>query len=422
RPLADIGGKALWTKELDLWLHEGVIDFAVHSLKDVETFRPDWLTIAAILPREDVRDCLVGAESIAALPHGARLGTSAPRRAAQALNLRPDLKIVPFRGNVATRLGKLAAGEAEATLLAMAGLNRLDQATVGTPLEPDAWLPAPGQGAIAIECRRNDAATRAILSPIDHEESRIAVLAERALLAALGGNCHSAIAPRWRGSNRRQGQLCPAGPWPDCRAGGGSPVTGAQGDRHPFCRSRTLSMKPPIVILRPEPGANVSLQGAMALGLDAWCFPMFITLPRAWEAPSADTFDALLLGSANALRYGGAELAGYGDKPAYCVGETTARGAAARGIKIADTGSGGLQDMLNRMAGGRLRLLRLAGEERVTLTPPPGITIEERVVYASMPVPMPVELARLLSTAALPRIIVLLHSGAAARHLIEECR
>lgn len=181
-------------------------------------------------------------------------------------------------------------------------------------------------------------------------------------------------------------------------------------------------MKPPIVILRPEPGANVSLQGAMALGLDAWCFPMFITLPRAWEAPSADTFDALLLGSANALRYGGAELAGYGDKPAYCVGETTARGAAARGIKIADTGSGGLQDMLNRMAGGRLRLLRLAGEERVTLTPPPGITIEERVVYASMPVPMPVELARLLSTAALPRIIVLLHSGAAARHLIEECR
>lgn len=203
RPLADIGGKALWTKELDLWLHEGVIDFAVHSLKDVETFRPDWLTIAAILPREDVRDCLVGAESIAALPHGARLGTSAPRRAAQALNLRPDLKIVPFRGNVATRLGKLAAGEAEATLLAMAGLNRLEQATVGTPLEPDAWLPAPGQGAIAIECRSNDAATRAILSPIDHQESRIAVLAERALLAALGGNCHSAIAVRTVQENGR---------------------------------------------------------------------------------------------------------------------------------------------------------------------------------------------------------------------------
>lgn len=196
RPLADIGGKALWTKELDLWLHEGVIDFAVHSLKDVETIRPDWLTIAAILPREDVRDCLVGAESIAALPHGARLGTSAPRRAAQALNLRPDLKIVPFRGNVATRLGKLASGEADATLLAMAGLNRLDQAMAGTPLEAEAWLPAPGQGAIAIECRTDDTSTRKLLAAIDHRESRIAVLAERALLAALGGNCHSAIAVR----------------------------------------------------------------------------------------------------------------------------------------------------------------------------------------------------------------------------------
>jgi len=196
RPLADIGGKALWTKELDLWLHEGVIDFAVHSLKDVETIRPDWLTIAAILPREDVRDCLVGAQSIAALPHGARLGTSAPRRAAQALNLRPDLKIVPFRGNVATRLGKLAAGEADATLLAMAGLNRLDQGDAGTPLEADEWLPAPGQGAIAIECRSDDAATRALLAAIDDADSRIAVLAERALLAGLGGTCHSVIAVR----------------------------------------------------------------------------------------------------------------------------------------------------------------------------------------------------------------------------------
>lgn len=193
RPLADIGGKALWTKELDGWLHEREIDFAVHSLKDVETIRPAWLTIAAILPREDVRDGLVGAASIAALPHGARLGTSAPRRAAQALNQRPDLKVVTFRGNVATRLGKLAKGEADATLLAMAGLNRLDQAHVGSPLAAEAWLPSPGQGAIAIECRADDAATRAILAAIDDADSRTAVLAERALLAALGGTCHSAI-------------------------------------------------------------------------------------------------------------------------------------------------------------------------------------------------------------------------------------
>lgn len=194
RPLADIGGKALWTKELDAWLHDGEIDFAVHSLKDVETIRPDWLTIAAILPREDVRDALVGAISIAALPPGARIGTSAPRRAAQMLNARPDLAIVPFRGNVATRLGKLAAGEADATLLALAGLNRLGQAEVGVALDAATWLPAPGQGAIAIECRTDDTGMRASLAAIDDADSHTAVMAERALLAALGGNCHSAVA------------------------------------------------------------------------------------------------------------------------------------------------------------------------------------------------------------------------------------
>jgi len=194
RPLAEIGGKALWTKELDQWLLDGEIDFAVHSLKDVETIRPAGITIAAVLPREDVRDALVGAASIAALPPGARVGTSAPRRAAQLLHARPDCRIVPFRGNVATRLARLAAGEADATLLAMAGLNRLGETGVGTPLDAEHWLPAPGQGAIAIECRTDDLAMRARLSAIDHAPSRAAVMAERALLAALGGNCHSAIA------------------------------------------------------------------------------------------------------------------------------------------------------------------------------------------------------------------------------------
>lgn len=194
RPLAEIGGKALWTKELDAWLLAGEIDFAVHSLKDVETIRPAEIAIAAILPREDVRDCLVGAKSLADLPPGARIGTSAPRRAAQALHLRPDCRVVMFRGNVATRLAKLAAGEADATLLAAAGLNRLGQAEHGTPLDPEQWLPAPGQGAIAIEARSNDAETRELLAAIDDLSSRQAVLAERALLAALGGNCHSPIA------------------------------------------------------------------------------------------------------------------------------------------------------------------------------------------------------------------------------------
>jgi len=194
RPLAEIGGKALWTKELDAWLLEGEIDFAVHSAKDVETIRPEGIAIAAILPREDVRDVLVGAASVAALPQGARVGTSAPRRAAQLLHARPDCTVVPFRGNVATRLAKLAAGEADATFLAAAGLNRLGEGGVGHRLDAEGWLPAPGQGAIAIECRMGDDATRAMLSAIDDVPSRNAVLAERALLAALGGNCHSAVA------------------------------------------------------------------------------------------------------------------------------------------------------------------------------------------------------------------------------------
>ncbi len=194
RPLAEIGGKALWTKELDAWLLAGEIDFAVHSAKDVETLRPAEIAIAAVLPRADVRDVLLGVDSIEALPPGARIGTSAPRRAAQALHFRPDCQIVSFRGNVATRLGKLEAGEADATLLAAAGLERLGQSDLGVALDPAVWLPAPGQGCIAIECRAGDAKTAGLLAAIDHQPSHLALLAERTLLAALGGNCHSPIA------------------------------------------------------------------------------------------------------------------------------------------------------------------------------------------------------------------------------------
>lgn len=194
RPLADIGGKALWTKELDQWLYEGRIDAAVHSMKDVETIRPEWLAIAAILPRADIRDVLFGAPSIADLPHGARVGTSAPRRAAQMLHARPDCTIVPFRGNVATRLGKLAAGEADATLLAAAGLERLGGGQGGVPLPVEQWLPAPAQGAIGIECRADDEETRGLVDAINHRASYDRVMAERALLLALGGNCHSPVA------------------------------------------------------------------------------------------------------------------------------------------------------------------------------------------------------------------------------------
>ena len=198
RPLAEIGGKALWTKELDAWLLAGEIDFAVHSLKDVETIRPIAIAIAAILPREDVRDVLVGAASLADLPPGTRIGTSAPRRAAQALHARPDCRVVGIRGNVQTRLARLEAGEADVTLLALAGLKRLGMAHFGSPLDPDDWLPAPGQGAIAIEARAADERVRGLLAAIDHAPSRHAVTAERALLAGLGGTCHSPIAVHTR--------------------------------------------------------------------------------------------------------------------------------------------------------------------------------------------------------------------------------
>ena len=151
RALAEIGGKALWTRELDAALDEGRIDAAVHSMKDVETIRPASMVIAAVLPRADARDRLVGAGSIDALPRGARVGTASPRRAAQLLHLRPDLLIQLIRGNVGTRLDKIARGEADATMLAAAGLDRLGMTDIGVAIAESVMLPAPAQGAIGIE-------------------------------------------------------------------------------------------------------------------------------------------------------------------------------------------------------------------------------------------------------------------------------
>ena len=194
RPLAEVGGKALWTKELDLALLAGETDCSVHSMKDVESERPDTLTIAAMLMRADVRDRLIGATSIAALPPAAVVGTSSPRRAAQLRRLRPDLRTMPIRGNVDTRLAKCEAGEVDATILAAAGLDRLGRGEAGNTLEINEMLPAPGQGAIGIESRTDDAMTAGLLRAIDHLSTHEAVLAERAFCRALGGTCHSPIA------------------------------------------------------------------------------------------------------------------------------------------------------------------------------------------------------------------------------------
>jgi hydroxymethylbilane synthase len=194
RALAEIGGKALWTKELDQQLLSKDIDFAVHSMKDVETVRPVEICVAAMLERADVRDVLIGADSIESLPVGAIVGTSAPRRTAQLLRLRPDLKIILFRGNVDTRLRKVADGEAQATLLAKAGLDRLGKAGVGVPIPINVMLPAPSQGAVGIETRADDESMRALLASINHVDTFNCVMAERALLEALNAGCQSPVA------------------------------------------------------------------------------------------------------------------------------------------------------------------------------------------------------------------------------------
>ena len=195
RPLADIGGKGLFTKEIEEWLFDGRIDMAVHSMKDVPTWLPDGLAIACMLPRADPRDMFLGRDGKAfdAMPKGAVIGTASVRRQSQILNRRPDLRVIPFRGNVQTRLRKLDEGQADATLLAKAGLDRLGL-TLGTALDPEDLLPAVAQGAIGVEIRANDDYARQLLEPLDDRATTIAVDAERAVLAALDGSCRTPIA------------------------------------------------------------------------------------------------------------------------------------------------------------------------------------------------------------------------------------
>jgi hydroxymethylbilane synthase len=193
RPLADIGGKALWTKELDRALLEGEVDFCVHSMKDLESIRPESIHIAAVRPRGDVRDRIIGAASIDKLKPSAIVGTSSPRRAAQVRRIRPDVRIVPIRGNVETRLRKVESGEVDATLLASAGLKRLD-IEAGTAIPTEIMLPAPGQAVIGMECRTNDTRTQSVLTTVNNPITYSCVMAERAFTRALGASCHSPVA------------------------------------------------------------------------------------------------------------------------------------------------------------------------------------------------------------------------------------
>lgn len=198
-PLASIGGKGLFTRELEEALLRGSVDCAVHSLKDLPTADPEGLAVLAVLEREDPRDALVlnaniFAETLGDIPRGSRIGTSSLRRRAQLLALRPDLEVVELRGNVPTRVRKVDDGQVHGAILAAAGLHRLDaHQRIAGYLDAPLWLPAAGQGAIAVQGRADDAELRPVLESLDHAATRTAIRAERAFLAALEGGCQVPI-------------------------------------------------------------------------------------------------------------------------------------------------------------------------------------------------------------------------------------
>ncbi len=221
---AQVGSKGMFTKEIEEALAEGRVDLAVHSLKDLPTELPAPFTLGATPPRVDPRDVLVSVKhhSLRALPHGAVVGTSSQRRRAQLLALRPDIKAVEFRGNVDTRLRKLAEGQVDAILLAAAGLDRLEKTEwVRQRLEPKDFCPAAGQGSLGIEIRKDDAKTIAAIAFLDDHATRYAVTAERAALAALGGGCQVPI-----GIHCRVAPQDEAGEWQEIFAVVADPATG----------------------------------------------------------------------------------------------------------------------------------------------------------------------------------------------------
>ncbi len=204
RPLSEVGGKGLFTKEIEDALLSGAIDVAVHSSKDMPTILPDGLILAAFLEREDPRDAFIGrtVKNLFDLPHGATVGSSSLRRQAQIRRIRPDLNIVMFRGNVPTRLKKVADGLVDGTILALAGLKRLGLDGAVTEILPvDSFLPAPGQGAICIECREDDPGAQAMLAAIGHAGTTAALICERAFLRILDGDCRTPLAGHARVEN-----------------------------------------------------------------------------------------------------------------------------------------------------------------------------------------------------------------------------
>ena len=407
RALAEIGGKGLFTKEIDEALLDGRIDVAVHSMKDVPTVLPEGIEIATILPREDVRDGFISekAPSLADLPAGSLVGTASLRRQAQVLYRRPDLRVETFRGNVQTRLRKLGEGEADATFLAMAGLHRLGMSDVATSaVEVDEMLPAVAQGAIGIAARTGDERVAALLAPLDHSETAVRVAAERAFLfrprrflphadrGARRDRRRSVAVPRRDPETGRIGTACGradrrarCGGRDGRRRGSGSSV----GRRLRFPRLRMPSAVT-VLITRPQPDADTLAVQLQRAGYEPLIAPM-TEIQRARKATTSDLdgVDGVVFTSVNAVRAVAEDgLPVASALTVFCVGDRTAEAARAAGFPNVVSASGDAGDLAAAISAAQpTRLAHFRGEAVATdlaaqLRP---VQIVERVLYRAAP-------------------------------------
>lgn len=430
-PLAKIGGKGLFTEELEAGLLDGSIDIAVHSLKDLPTALPEGLCVAAVPPREDPRDALVCAEAsgLDDLPRGARVGTSSLRRRAQLLARRPDLGIVDLRGNVPTRLRKLGDLGIDAVVLAAAGLRRLGlEDRVTEYLEADAMLPAPGQGALGIEARAGDERVRALLAPLHDAAAAAETDAERALLAALGGGCQVPVGARARldgGTIHLDACVCAADGTAVSRAFASGPAADAarlgarvaealleQGAADLIARAaapadaaarRPLAGRR-VVVTRPRAGAGRLEALLEDAGAAVHAFPTIdivqreaVALPGppgayAWVVfTSANAVDALDAG----LRRAGRALAEFAGTPVCAIGPGTSAALSRHGVPVGLTPDEAVAEAVAEAlarAGGLAgaRVLFPRGNLARTVIPDAlraqGAEVEECVVYDTRPV------------------------------------
>jgi hydroxymethylbilane synthase len=424
-PLAQMGGKGLFTKELEDALLEKRVDLAVHSLKDLPTELPRGLCLAAITEREDPRDVLVsqGGLPLAALPQGAKVGTSSLRRRAQLLAARPDLDMPDIRGNVPTRLKKVAEGNYDATLLALAGLKRLGLDAHATEVLPyEVMLPAPGQGALGIECREDDHELRALLARLAHPETAASVTAERALLQALGGGCHTPLGTWAQVSGHEiELQACVAALdgkqlWRAVVRGSmEEPVAlGEEAARQLLAQGAVIDVteattpqsvgKPlagkRVVVTRTRAQSSQLVEQLESLGAEVLLFPVISIAPVSPPPaiPAARNFDWVIFTSANAvsmfsivLAEAEREIASYRACKICTVGPATASRCRDYGLTVsltpgryvADAIADALEQAEDGLAGKRILLPRgnLAREELVEQLRAKGATVADVVVY-----------------------------------------